>query len=423
MTDTQLAAVFFLQVGVILLACRVVGWVAARVGQPRVVAEMVAGFLMGPSFFGWLAPHLQAELFPEPTLRTLFIISQIGLVLYMFCVGLEFRVELMVRHARRAAAVSGAGIAAPFLLGGALALWLHPAGGFFTEQVQPFHAVLFMGAAMSITAFPMLARIIHERGMTGTAVGTLALAAGAIGDACAWIILAIVIGSFNGSTTLAIVAAGGAVIYVAAAALGGRPLLRKLNAAAEAEGSIGTVMLSSVLTTLAFGAWFTDAVGIHSVFGAFILGAAMPRGLLSRDLQRLIEPITSALLLPLFFVYSGLNTSVGLLNSAWLWGVAMVVFVAACAGKALACWLAARLSGVSNRDALGVATLMNARGMMELILLNIGLQRGLITPTLFTILVLMAIGTTVIAGPLFTFVYGRDNAVSDSEPRLASEAR
>jgi Kef-type K+ transport system membrane component KefB len=421
MTDTQLAALFFLQVGVILLVCRLVGWLAARAGQPQVVAEMVAGFLMGPSFFGWLAPHLQSELFPGPTLRILFIVSQIGLVLYMFCVGLEFRSDLLLRHARRAAAVSSAGIAAPFVLGGALALWLHPAGGFFTEAVRPAHAVLFVGAAMAITAFPMLARIIHERGMAGTAVGTLALAAGSIDDACAWIILAIVVGSFTGSTTLALVAAGGGLLYVAVVVVAGRPLLQRLSAGAEAEGRVAPLMLTSVLATLAFGAWFTDTVGIHSVFGAFILGAAMPRGLLSRDLQRLIEPVTSSLLLPLFFVYSGLNSRLDLVNSAWLWMVTLLVFVAACAGKGLACWLAARLTGSSNRDALAVATLMNARGMMELILLNIGLQRGLITPTLFTILVMMAIGTTVMAGPLFTFVYGREDPAPDSESQLATE--
>ena len=186
--------------------------------------------------------------------------------------------------------MSIAGIAAPFVLGGALALWLFPAGGFFTEKSAPFHAVLFVGAAMAITAFPMLARIIYERGMAGTGVGTLALAAGAIDDACAWIALAVVVGSFSGSTTLALVAAGGGLIYVAVVVVAGRPFLETLNARAEIEGRVSRLMLTSVLATLAFCAWFTDTVGIHSVFGAFILGAAMPRGLLSRDLQRLIEP-------------------------------------------------------------------------------------------------------------------------------------
>ncbi len=412
MTDTQLGALFFLQLGVILLVCRLVGWCAVRIGQPQVVAEMVAGFLMGPSFFGWVAPDLQAALFPAPTLRIIFVVSQVGLVLYMFCVGLEFRPDVMLKHARSAAAVSVAGIIVPFTLGGCLALWLLPAGGFFAEQVRPAHAVLFVGAAMSITAFPMLARIIDERGIAGTALGTLTLAAGALGDAAAWIILAVVIGSFSGSTTIAVSAALGGLFYVAIVLLVARPLLRRLNTAAEAEGRMAPGMLTLILSVLAIGAWFTDIVGIYAVFGAFVLGAAMPRGLLSRELQRVIGPVTTSLLVPLFFVYTGLNSRLGLVDSSWLWTVTALVFLAACVGKAVPCWLAARLTGVNNRDALGVATLMNARGMMELILLNIGLQRGLITPTFFTILVMMAIGTTLMATPLFNFVSRREPALS-----------
>lgn len=404
MTDTQLAAAFFLQLAVILLVCRLVGWLARKAGQPQVVGEMVAGFLMGPSLFGWLAPGLQAQLFPAATLRILFVVSQLGLVLYMFCIGLEFRADLVLRHARRAAAVSVAGIAAPFALGGVLAVALLRSGGFFTAEVQPFHAVLFIGAAMSITAFPMLARIIYERGIAGTALGTLALSAGALDDAAAWIILAIVIGSFTGSGALAVTAALGGALYAALVFGVARPLLARLTAAAEGEEQVAPWMLATTLSALAFGAWFTDTVGIYAVFGAFLLGVAVPRGLLSRELRRLIEPVTTALLLPLFFVYSGLQSQIGLVNTAALWGVTAVVFLTACAGKGVACWAAARATGVAPRDALGLAALMNARGLMELILLNIGLARGLITPTLFTILVMMAIGTTLMAGPLFGWV-------------------
>jgi Kef-type K+ transport system membrane component KefB len=420
LTDTQLVALVFLQIATILIVCRLVGWLAARAGQPQVVAEMVAGFVMGPSLFGLLAPGVQTALFPAPSLRVIFVVSQIGLVLYMFCVGLEFRPDLMLKHSRRAAAVSIAGIAMPFALGGALALWLLPMGGFFADQVQPFHAVLFVGAAMSITAFPMLARIIYERGIAGTSLGTLALSAGALDDAAAWIILAVVIGSFSGSGTLAGAAAGGALAYVAIVYAFVRPFLGRLNASAEADGRLAPWMLTTVLAVLSVGAWVTDTVGVHAVFGAFILGACVPRGLLSRELQRAIEPVTTSLLVPLFFVYSGLNSRIGLVNSAWLWVVTVLVFVAACAGKGVACWVAARLTGASNREALGIATLMNARGMMELILLNIGLQRGLITPRLFTILVMMAIGTTLMTGPLFSFVYRREPAVSP-DPGLATE--
>lgn len=409
MTDTQIAAAFFLQIAVILLACRAVGWLARQVGQPQVVGEMVAGFLLGPSLFGALAPEVQARVFPPDTIRILFVVSQLGLVLYMFCVGLEFRPDLMLRYARRAAAVSLAGIAVPFALGGVLGLVLLQSGGFFTGRVQPFHAALFVGAAMAITAFPMLARIIYDRGIAGTALGTLTLAAGAMDDAAAWIIMAVVLGSFSGSTALALLAAAGAALYVMVA-LAARPLFARLNDAATRQGAVPSWMLASTLCALAAGAWFTDVVGIHSVFGAFILGAAMPRGVLSRELQRLVEPVTTALLVPLFFVYSGLNSQLGLLNSAWLWSVAVAVFVAACLGKGAACWAAARATGASPRDALCVGTLMNARGMMELILVNIGLQRGLITPTMFTILVMMAIATTLMTGPLFGFFYRREFA-------------
>jgi Kef-type K+ transport system membrane component KefB len=248
----------------------------------------------------------------------------------------------------------------------------------------------------------------------------LTLAAGALDDAAAWIILAVVIGSFSGSTMVAVSAGLGGLFYVAVVLFAARPLLEKLNTAAEALGSLAPWMLTSILSMLAIGAWFTDTVGIYAVFGAFVLGAAMPRGLLSRELQRVIGPVTTALLVPLFFVYSGLNSRLGLVDSSWLWTVTAVVFLAACVGKGLACWLAARVMGVSNRDALGVATLMNARGMMELILLNIGLQRGLITPTFFTILVMMAIGTTLMATPVFNFVYRREPAMS-SDTSLAPE--
>jgi Kef-type K+ transport system membrane component KefB len=370
---------------------------------------MVAGFLLGPSLFGWLLPEVQGQLFPKESLRVLFVISQLGLVLYMFCVGLEFRPDLMFKHARRAAGVSVAGIVVPFALGAVIALSLHERGGFFTERIQPYQAVLFIGAAMSITAFPMLARIIYERGIAGTSIGTLTLAAGAMDDAAAWIILALVIGSFTGSNAMALIAAVGAAIYVLLAVAVGRPLLRRLNASAEREGGLAPWTIGVSLVALALAAWFTDVVGVHSVFGAFILGAVIPRGLLTRELQRLLEPMTTALLVPLFFTYSGLNSHIGLVNSVGLWTLAFVVFAAACLGKGGACWAAARLTGSSPKEAVGVATLMNARGMMELILLNIGLQRGLITPTLFTILVMMAIGTTLMAGPLFGWVSRRES--------------
>jgi Kef-type K+ transport system membrane component KefB len=422
MTDSALAALLFVQLTVILAICRGLGSVFARLRQPLVVAEMVAGFLLGPSFFGWVAPGVQSRLFAPASLHTLFVLSQLGLVLYMFCVGLEFRADLVTRYRRRAIGVSAAGIVAPFLLGGALAMGMLQFGGFFTDQVRPVHAVLFLGAAMSITAFPVLARIISERGIAGTTVGSLSLAAGAMDDAAAWIILAIVLSSFTGHATLAIAAAGGAALYVAVVFLGVRRLLLPLAAAAEQTDSVRTSTYVTVLCLLASGAWFTDFIGIHSVFGAFMLGISVPRGVLSRELRRITEPLTMALFVPLFFVYSGLNTRLTLLDSAALWMMTAAVFVTACAAKGVACWAAARLSGAPQRQALAIGTLMNARGMVELILANIGLQRGLITPTLFVILVLMAIGTTLMTGPLFSLIWEREgDAAVEPDAWLATD--
>ena len=417
MSDPALAALLFIQFGIILAACRALGWGFARLRQPLVVAEMVAGFLLGPSLFGAIAPDLQARVFPAGSLRSLYVLSQVGLVLYMFSVGLEFRLDLVTRFRRRALGVSAAGIAFPFALGAALALLMMQSGAFFSEQVRPIHAALFMGAAMSITAFPVLARIISERGIAGTTVGSLSLAAGAMDDAAAWVIFAIVLSSFTGTTMLAVAAAGGALLYVAVVWLGIRRYLERLADAAERDEGASSSALAIMLCMLACGAWFTDFVGIHSVFGAFVLGASVPRGVLARDLRRAIEPLTMTLLVPLFFVYSGLNTRLLLLDTPWLWFMTAVVFLTACAGKGLACWGAARLTGARPRHALAIATLMNARGMVELILVNLGRERGLITPTLFAMLVLMAIGTTVMTGPIFSALWDGE-AELDVDRRL-----
>ncbi len=419
MSDSALAGLLFVQLAVILATCRGLGWLFARARQPLVVAEMVGGFLLGPSFLGWLAPSVQARLFPPESMRTLYALSQIGLALYMFSVGLEFRVDLVARWRRRAIGVSAAGIVAPFALAAVLAVALLRLGGFFADTIRPIHAVLFLGAAMSITAFPVLARIISERGIAGTTIGSLTLAAGAIDDAAAWIILAIVLGSFSGSATAGAIAAGGALAYVLVLFAGVRRLLTPVAAAAERVDRMRTSTLVTILCLLATGAWFTDAIGIHSVFGAFMLGVVVPRGVLSRELRHSVEPLTIALLVPLFFVYSGLNTRLLLLDSAGMWLITLAVFGAACAAKGAACWAAARLSGAPPRHALAIGTLMNARGMVELVLANIGLERGLITPTLFVILVLMAIGTTLMAGPMFSLIWEGAPEAMETEAWLA----
>jgi len=319
----------------------------------------------------------------------------------------EFETELFHLQAKSATAVSLSGLLVPFALGALLTPWLMTVPGLFGEKVRTYEAALFLGAAIAITAFPMLARIIYERGLTGTALGTLSLAAGAIGDAAAWCVLAIVLASFGGGMEVAVKAIGGGLIYTVFMLTVGRRLLKRLGAAVEKEGKLTPHMLSGCLMLVMLGAWATDAVGIHAVFGGFLLGVAMPRGLLTRELQRQLEPFTVVFLLPMFFTYSGLNTRLDMVNSVEMLGIALVVLAASCLGKFGACWAAARLAGEDNRMALAVGVLMNARGMMELILLNIGLQRGIIQPPLFAVLVLMAVVTTLMATPVFELVYGR----------------
>jgi Kef-type K+ transport system membrane component KefB len=226
-------------------------------------------------------------------------------------------------------------------------------------------------------------------------------------DAAAWCLLAVVVASFSGNEVIALSAVGGGVLYGAATLLVGRPLLSRLGRIVEQSEKISGAMLAFVLMLLMLAAWVTDMVGIYAVFGAFILGTAMPRGLFAREIERLLEPLTTNFLLPLFFVYSGLNTRIGLVDSPSLWGVTLLILLVACFGKGVACWLAARFNGENNREALAIGTLMNARGLMELILLNIGLERGIITPTLFTIMVMMAIVTTLMTTPVFEYVYRR----------------
>lgn len=413
MNNLQLAVQFFLQLAVILLFCRIVGAVAARCGQPQVVAEMIAGVLLGPSLFGWLAPEAQHWLFPwdktqatRDTQSYLFPASQLGLALYMFVVGMEFRVDIVRKKIKSSIAVSVAGMVTPFVLGAGLAWILFHHTELFPKKTSLMEAMLFLGASMCITAFPMLARIIHFKKLAGTTMGTVALGAGAIDDATAWCLLAVVLASFDQNFNHAALNIGGGLAYVSVTLLLIKPLLNRIELWLQKDGVLTEAGLVVALALMALGAWFTDLIGLHAVFGAFVMGAAMPRGVVTRDLIGRIQPLTVALLLPLFFTYSGLNTKIGLLNSGFLWLMCGAVLFAAVVGKGVACWLAARWTGISNREALGIGTLMNARGLMELIIINIGLQRGVISEGLFATLVIMAVITTLMASPIFERLVG-----------------
>ncbi|MBS0254034.1 MAG: cation:proton antiporter [Proteobacteria bacterium] len=402
MTAAQLSVTFFLEMAAIIAAARGVGWLARRwLGQPQVVGEMIAGVVLGPSVLGALAPGIEAALFPAESRKLLYVGAQLGVGLYMFLVGLTFDRDEFRAHSRSALIVALGGMAAPFAAGALLVPWLMAMPRIFMPQVGAGQASLFLGAAIAITAFPMLARIIHERGIAGTPLGILSLTSGAIGDAGAWVVVALVLASLGEGSALAWRAAGGGLVFAMAMIFLAPRLLRPLGRMADAAGGIteGQVALALILFLLA--AWAMDAAGMHAVFGGFLLGTAMPRGRFTRELGARLEPFTTLFLLPMFFTYSGLNTRLQLIGEPGLLAVALVIIAVSALAKGGACYGAARLSGYDHPTALGIGALMNARGLMELIIINIGLSHGVIGPALFAMLVLMAVVTTLMASPLF----------------------
>jgi len=426
MSNLELAVHFFLQLAIILVACRAVGAIAVWIGQPQVVAEMITGVMLGPSLFGLFLPEIQQAVFPwdsteqfRDTQSYLFPASQLGLALYMFIVGMEFRVDILRGNFRSSIVVSLAGMIAPFVLGAGLGWYWHQHTDLFPEKTSLMEATLFLGASMCITAFPMLARIIHFKGLHGTQMGTVAIGAGAIDDATAWGLLAIVLASFQRDFRIAATNLSLAVAFVLVVTLVLRPLLRFCERYVVKDGDLTDLGFVLGLVCVCLGAWFTDLIGLHAVFGSFVMGSAMPRGFMAPALIKRIQPLTVAFLLPLFFTYSGLNTKIGLLNSWPMWGMCGLVLLAAILGKGVACWGAARLSGLPNREALGIGTLMNARGLMELIIINIGLRAGIISEELFAALVLMAVVTTFMASPIFDVLVDRQTVIEQSKAGAA----
>ena len=412
---------FFLQLAVILLACRLCGWLGRKfLAQPQVVGEMIAGVCLGPSLLGLLSPELQATLFPKETRNVLYTGAQLGVGLYMFLVGTTLQLNHFKTKARSAIGVSLAGIAAPFFLAVLITPMLLDIPGLFAAGISQANATLFLGACIALTAFPMLARIINERGLADTALGTLSLTAGAFDDAASWCVLAVVLATFGAGPGVAILAIGGALVYGAFIMLFGRRLLAPLGRIVEREGHMSHTVLGITMALFCLSAFLMDAIGIHAIFGGFILGAVMPRGLFAAELKKKIEPLAVILLLPMFFTFSGLNTRMDMVNSGHLLLVALGILAVSVLAKGGACYLAARMSGEDNRTALGIGALMNARGLMELIIINIGLQKGIIGPALFSMLVLMAIVTTMMASPLFELVYGRKARESGELGTLAT---
>ena len=398
----------FLDIAIVIAVARLMGRLAVRFRQPAVIGEILGGIMLGPSVLGLLPGNLPQVLFPADIRPYLNVIAQLGLVLFMFIVGLEVDLRLIQSRRGVATAVSLSSIALPFGLGIALAFVLYPAHpGPAARPVSPVAFALFLGAAMSITAFPVLARILTERRMHRTPIGVLALACAAIDDVVAWSLLAVVVavavgGTLAGFGTILLLTA----VYALAMIIGVRPLLARLTARYRAAGRLTPDVLASVLVGLLLSACATEAIGIHAIFGAFVFGAVMPRSepALTRAVLQRLEQVSTLLLLPVFFVIAGLQVDVRAVGSAGVVEL-LLILVAAIGGKFLGALAAARLSQVPHRQAVALGVLMNTRGLTEIVILQVGAQLGVLDGRLFTLMVLMALITTVMTEPLLRWVY------------------
>ena len=390
----------FGQIIAIVLVSRLLGLVSRRIAQPMVIAEITAGILLGPSLLGWLLPEAAGVLFAPESLGALQLLSQVGLVLFMFLIGLELDPKLLAGRARTSVAISHTSIVVPFALGAGLAFWLYPR---LSDPSVSFTAfTLFLGAAMSVTAFPVLARILSERRLLRTRVGAVTLACAAVDDVTAWCILAFVV-AIARSTGLA--AAGVttvlSLVYIAAMFLLVRPLLSRLATRVSESEGLSNNAVAVVMLLLFASAWTTELIGIHALFGAFLLGAVLPKdGGFAHALAQKLEDLVLVVLLPLFFAYSGVRTQLGLLDTASDWWICGLIVLVASLGKFGGGAAAARLTGLSWRESGVLGILMNTRGLMELIVLNIGLDIGVISPTLFAMMVVMALVTTFLTSPV-----------------------
>lgn len=389
-------------IGITVLA-RLLGMLLHRFGQPRVIGEVIAGIVLGPSLLGRVSPEAMHFLFPTQTLPILSAIAQVGIILYMFLVGLELNSDLLRARAHTTVMISHASIAVPFVCGAALALWLvkdfAPAGVPFTSFA------LFMGLAMAITAFPVLARILTDRGMERTELGVVALSCAAADDVTAWCLLAIVVGVAQTNLVGAVTTVALALAYVAIMFYLVRPLLLRSSIKQDADAPPRSDVIAAVLVAVLASALLTDLIGIHALFGAFLMGAIIPHdSQLARSFRGKLEDVVTILLLPTFFAYTGMRTQIGLLSEPADWFVCGVIILVATVGKLGGSYAAARFTGLDRRTSAALGVLMNTRGLMELIVLNIGLDLGILSPGLFAMMVLMALATTIATTPLLNWL-------------------
>ena len=402
-----------IEVLIVIGLSRLVGLGFRRIKQPLVIGEIVAGIMLGPSLFGWLAPDVSAAIFPPETIPFLNVLSQVGLIFFMFLIGLELDPKYLKSQIDVAVLTSHVSILVPFSLGTLASLLFYPLVSDSSVSFTAF--ALFLGAAMSITAFPVLARIITENNLQGTRLGTLALTCAAVDDVTAWCVLALAIAvakshNMAGAVPTIIYA----VIYIGLMVTVGRKFLQGLSVHYERTGRLTQFVLAGIYMGVVVSALITELIGIHLIFGAFLLGAVMPKHVgLTRELAQKTEDFVLTFLLPVFFAYSGLRTQVGLLNSPKLWLLCAVIVVIAIVGKYFGAYFAARVGGIENREAAALGWLMNTRGLTELIVLNIGLSLNVISPLLFTMLVIMALVTTFMTSPLLEWVYPKRLAQQD----------
>ncbi|MFL5590458.1 MAG: cation:proton antiporter [Ktedonobacteraceae bacterium] len=405
----MLTGQILLQLIVILVVVQIFGYLCGRIGQQWVIGEILAGLALGPSLLGAFWPGLKIQLFPAAALPTLQTLGDIGLVLYMFSLGARLDTHLMLRQSRTAIVTSISTILLPLLLGALLGFFLYP--GLAGQHANLVSFILLVGTAMAVTAFPVLARLLAEKDMLGTRVGMLALTCAAIDDVIAWCLLAIVVALIHAKgLTSSLLTIGLTILFIGFMLGMLRPLLAYVDRRIESKQVL--VALSIILLLLS--AYATNAIGIHPVFGAFLMGIILPRRTVFIEQVRSLDQVNNLLFLPLFFVYSGLRTQIGLISAPALWLICLLVLAVACAGKILSGSLSVRWMGESWRESLSLGVLMNTRGLVDLIVLNIGLDLGVLSPTLFAMLVIMAIVTTMMASPLLPLLGYRQKSSQDT---------
>jgi Kef-type K+ transport system membrane component KefB len=411
-------ALLLVQIITIVIAARLFGWIFRKIGQPTVIGEIIAGIVLGPSLFGLYFPDFKEALFPLESLGNLQVLSQVGLILFMFVIGMELDLKVLKNKANDAVVISHASIVIPFALGIGLSYFIYHQ--FAPEGVEFLSFSLFMGIAMSITAFPVLARIVQERGIHKTRLGTIVITCAAADDITAWCILAAVIAIVKaGSFVSSLYIIGLAIVYVMVMLFVVKPFLKRVGDLYSSSENLSKPVVAIFFLTLMVSSFCTEVIGIHALFGAFMTGAIMP------DISRFryifiekVEDISVILLLPLFFVFTGLRTEIGLINEPYLWKVTGCIILVAVVGKFIGSALAAKFVGQNWRDSLTIGALMNTRGLMELVVLNIGYELGVLSPKIFTMMVIMALVTTFMTGPaldLINFIFKTKDVIIPSE--------